>query len=93
MDVGVVAGAQEGGVGGVVWAAVGPVQDVVGSGPGGGGGAAGVGAAAVAQEEVAALAAGVEAQDAGEGEGFAAGAEQVDDEGGVAAEAADALGG
>ncbi len=93
VDGGVVALAEECGVGGVGGAVVGPVADVVGSGPRGGCGAAGPGAAAVAEPEVAALGAGEEAGDPPEGEGFVLGAEDVGDERGVAGEAAEGVGG
>ena len=56
VDVGVVAGAEQGEVVGVGWAVVGvPFAEVVGFAPGGGSVAAGVGAAVVAQAEVADL--------------------------------------
>ena len=94
VDVGVVAGAEQGEVVGVGWAVVGvPFAEVVGFAPGGGSVAAGVGAAVVAQAEVADLVGAGEAGGAAEVEDGAVGAEDGGDEQGVAGEAADGGGG
>ena len=85
--------AEQGGVGQVGWSEVGPVDQMMSVRPGRWGIATGVGAAAVAQPQPAGLGLGEEPHRPTPVQDLAGGAEDDRDDGSVAGEAADGLGG